>query len=104
MIAMGGSMTNPPGKRIHVPVLLGEVLTRSIVAASAAIAAFGLVCLAAGGGVVALCLAIVGLLSLSIVQRARINSNGPAIACTSSRPGSPASASSPSGFTPGPST
>lgn len=26
MIAMGGSMTNPPGKRIHVPVLLGEVL------------------------------------------------------------------------------
>jgi len=49
-------------------VLLGEVLTRSIVAAAAAIAAFGLVCLAAGGGVVALCVAIVGLLSLSIVQ------------------------------------
>lgn len=49
-------------------VLLGEVLTRSIVAASAAIAGFGLVRLAAGGGVVALCIAIVGLLSLSIVQ------------------------------------
>ena len=49
-------------------VLLGEVLTRSIVAASAALAAFGLACLAAGGGVVALCIVIVGLLSLSIVQ------------------------------------
>lgn len=26
MIAMGGSMTNEPAKRVHVPVLLGEVL------------------------------------------------------------------------------
>lgn len=49
-------------------VLAGEVLTRSIVAASAALAAFGLACLAAGGSVVALCLVIVGLLSLAIVQ------------------------------------
>lgn len=49
-------------------VLLGEVLTRSIVAASAAIAAFGLACLAAGGAAVALSVVIVGLLSLAIVQ------------------------------------
>ncbi len=49
-------------------VLLGEVLTRSIVAASAALAAFGLACLAAGGSVVPLSLVIVGLLSLAIVQ------------------------------------
>lgn len=37
-------------------------------AAAASLAAFGLACLAAGGGVVALCVVIVGLLSLSIVQ------------------------------------
>jgi hypothetical protein len=49
-------------------VLLGEVLTRSIIAASAAIAAFGLAWLAAGGAVVALSVVIVGLLSLAIVQ------------------------------------
>ena len=49
-------------------VLVGAVLTRSIVAACAALAAFGLACLAAGGSVVALCLVIIGLLSLAIVQ------------------------------------
>lgn len=49
-------------------VLLGEVLTRSIVAASAALAAFGLACLAAGGSVVPLSIVIVGLLSLAILQ------------------------------------
>jgi hypothetical protein len=49
-------------------VLLGEVLTRSIVAASAAIAAFGLAGLAAGSAVVALSIVVVGLLSLAIVQ------------------------------------
>ncbi len=49
-------------------VLVGEVLTRSVVAASASLAAFGLACLAAGGSVVALCLVIAGLLALAIVQ------------------------------------
>lgn len=49
-------------------VLVGEVLTRSIVAASAALAVFGLACLAAGGSVVALCLVIFGLIALAIVQ------------------------------------
>jgi NADH:ubiquinone oxidoreductase subunit 6 (subunit J) len=51
-----------------VAVVLGEVLTRSIVAASAAVAAFGLAGLAAGGSVVALCVVIVGLLALAILQ------------------------------------
>lgn len=51
-----------------VAVVLGAVLTRSIVAASAALAAFGLACLAAGGSVVALCVVIVGLLALAILQ------------------------------------
>jgi TRAP-type C4-dicarboxylate transport system permease small subunit len=49
-------------------VVLGQVLTRSVVAGHVAIAAFGLAGLAAGGGVVALCFAIVGLLALAIVQ------------------------------------
>jgi hypothetical protein len=51
-----------------VAVVFGEVLTRSIVAGYAAIGAFGLAALAAGGGVVALCGVIVGLLSFALVQ------------------------------------
>lgn len=51
-----------------VAVIFGQVLTRSVVASYAAIAAFGFAGLAAGGGVVALCLVIIGLLSFAILQ------------------------------------
>ena len=51
-----------------VAVAFGEVLTRSVVAGYAAIALFGLAGLAAGGGVVALCVVIIGLLSFAILQ------------------------------------
>lgn len=51
-----------------VAVVFGEVLTRSVVAGYAATSAFGLAALAAGGGVVALCGVIVGLLSFALVQ------------------------------------
>jgi len=49
-------------------VAFGQVLTRAVVASHAAVAAFGLACLVAGGGVLALCFAIVGLVSLAILQ------------------------------------
>ncbi len=51
-----------------VAVVFGQVLSRSVVAGYAAIAAFGLAGLAAGGGVVALCFVIVGLLSFLLLQ------------------------------------
>ena len=51
-----------------VAVAFGEVLTRSVVAGYAAIALFGLAGLAAGGGVVALCVVIIGFLSFAILQ------------------------------------
>ena len=51
-----------------VAVVFGEVLTRSVVAGHAATAAFVLAALAAGGGVVALCGVIVGLLSFALLQ------------------------------------
>lgn len=51
-----------------VAVVFGQVLTRSVVAGYAAIASFGLAGLAAGGGVVALCVVIFGLLTFAILQ------------------------------------
>lgn len=51
-----------------VAIVFGQVLTRSVVAGYAAIAAFGLAGLAAGGGVVALCVVIIGLLTFAILQ------------------------------------
>jgi predicted outer membrane lipoprotein len=51
-----------------VAVVSGQVLTRSVVAGHAAIAAFGLAALGAGAGVLALCFVIVGLLGLAILQ------------------------------------
>ena len=51
-----------------VAVVFGQVLTRSIIAGHAALAALGLACLVAGGGVLALCFVIIGLLWLAILQ------------------------------------
>lgn len=49
-------------------VVLGQVLTRSVLAGHAAMAALGLACLAAGGGVLALCFVLFGLVWLAILQ------------------------------------
>lgn len=51
-----------------VAVVFGQVLTRSVVAGYAAIAAFGLAALGAGAGVLAQSFVIVGLLSFAILQ------------------------------------
>lgn len=49
-------------------ILLGQVLTRSVLAGHAAMAGLGLACLAAGGGVLALCFVLFGLVWLVILQ------------------------------------
>lgn len=49
-------------------VVLGQVLTRSVLAGHAAMAALGLAFLAAGGGVLALCFVLFGLVWLAILQ------------------------------------
>jgi len=49
-------------------VVLGQVLTRSVLAGHAAMAGLGLACLAAGGGVLALCFVLFGLVWLVILQ------------------------------------
>lgn len=49
-------------------VVLGRVLTRSVLAGHAAMAGLGLACLAAGGGVLALCFVLFGLVWLVILQ------------------------------------
>lgn len=49
-------------------VVFGQVLSRAVVAGYVAVAALGLACLAVGGGVLALCLVVLGLLWLVLLQ------------------------------------
>lgn len=51
-----------------IAVVVGRVLTRSVLAGHAAMAGLGFACLAAGGGVLALCFVLFGLVWLSILQ------------------------------------